>query len=101
MNINNYFYIHTNCIIVKGYLQSTFCDLERNDYEILPNILSDLLIKYNGKKIELMLKSLDKNDQDILIEFLEYLLEKEYIFVSENECGIKNEIDFEKLFLMI
>lgn len=95
MNINNYFYIHTNCIIVKGYLQSTFCDLERNDYEILPNILSDLLIKYNGKKIELMLKSLDKNDQDILIEFLEYLLEKEYIFVSENECGIKNEIDFE------
>ncbi|WP_312752613.1 grasp-with-spasm system SPASM domain peptide maturase [Epilithonimonas hominis] len=95
MDIANYFYIQTNCVVVKGYLQSTICDLERNDYEILPNILSDLLSKHNGSKIELLLKEIEKKDKDIVVEFLEYLLENEYIFVSQNHCGIINEIDVE------
>lgn len=95
MDINNYFYIHTNCILVKGYSQSTICDLERNDYEILPNLLADLLTKHNGKKIELLLENLEKEDQDAVIEFIEYLLEKEYIFINQNQCGIDNEIDLE------
>lgn len=85
---NEKFILYSNCIPVKGFSGSIICDLQRNHYDYIPNDLYDLLKKHNGKSTITNIKNKFKNKyDDVIQEYFEFLIEKEYIFFT-------NKIDF-------
>jgi|AntRauTorckE5430_2_1112549.scaffolds.fasta_scaffold03484_7 hypothetical protein len=49
MNPQLYFQLFACCLPVKGSSRSVVCDIQRNDYQLIPNILYDILIDYKIK----------------------------------------------------
>ena len=72
-----------NCIPVKGAVRSVICDLQRNNLEFIPNDLYDILLKYNGKSIQYIKKVYENKYDDIIDEYFDFLLEKEFIFFTD------------------
>jgi len=70
--------LFANCILVKGIVQSTICDVQRNAFHFIPNDLYDIL---NKCPIKLDRKS--KIDFE-LRRWLDYLIEVEYGFLTAN-----------------
>lgn len=77
------------CIPVKGYARSIIYDLNRYDYDFIPNHLYDFLIN-NDKKI-VDLERYEKSERELMISYIDFLLNKDYIFFCE-----ENEIPFFK-----
>ena len=68
--------------LVKGYNRGCVYDLHRKKYDFLPNELIDILLKWDGKSISVFKKSLLQNsNKAICDEYLDFLIEKEYIFL--------------------
>ncbi|TXD49765.1 grasp-with-spasm system SPASM domain peptide maturase [Polaribacter sp. IC073] len=68
----------------KGAKRSTICDLQRNEVKLIPNDLVEILLNYEGKKIN-EIKKLYNNEYDSTIEeYFEFLLENEFIFFTDN-----------------
>lgn len=77
--------LYTNCIPVQGASQSIICDLHRNTFDLITSDLYEILIKFDGKKSIEEIKKYYKNKYDEIIdEYFEFLLEKEYIFLTDN-----------------
>ncbi len=77
------FKLYSSCVITKGFNRSTIVDLDRNFYYIIPNTLSELLTKYDGKKISYILKlSPYKSNEhkNIISKYFDFLFENEIIF---------------------
>jgi SPASM domain peptide maturase of grasp-with-spasm system len=78
------FKLFSNCIPVKGAKRSTLCDLQRNEVKLIPNDLVEILLNYEGKKIN-EIKKLYNNEYDATItEYFEFLLENEFIFFTDD-----------------
>jgi len=69
------------------------CDLQRNSYSIIPNDLFEILRLYDGSSICEVKKKYQNNFDEIIDEYFEFLLDKEYVFFSDSN------IDFPKLSL--
>ncbi|UOU97827.1 grasp-with-spasm system SPASM domain peptide maturase [Chryseobacterium daecheongense] len=79
------FKLYSNCIPVKGKNRSLICDLQRGNFEFIPNGLYDILKSYNGKKSVDEIKSIFENQyDDIIDEYFDFLLEKEFVFYTQN-----------------
>lgn len=77
------FKLYANCIPVKGKNRSIICDLQRGNYEFIPNDLYTILKKYNGKKNTDEIKFIFENQyDDIISEYFDFLLQKEFIFYT-------------------
>jgi SPASM domain peptide maturase of grasp-with-spasm system len=74
----------SNCFPVKGYKRSVICDVGRLKYDFIPNSLYNLLIQYNKKDITEIENTLSNKDMPIFRSYIDWLLEKEYIFFSDN-----------------
>ncbi|KMQ67431.1 hypothetical protein ACM39_13410 [Chryseobacterium sp. FH2] len=90
------FRLYPNCIPVKGSINSIICDLQRGNYEFIPNDLYDILKKFDGKKNKKDIKIHYKNQYDgIIDEYFDFLLEKEFIFFTQNpKYYPKMDLDF-------
>lgn len=71
------------CIPVKGPVKSIICDIQRNDYDEIPNSLCDLLMTYDGYSIEEIKTHYPIDEHQIIDEYLDFLQEKQYIFYTE------------------
>ena len=83
--INTYFRVFTSCFLVKGNSRSIIYDVQRTDYQLIPNSLFEILTTFPDKSIE-EIKLSYNNDFDVTIdEYLDFLAQKEYIFYCEKE----------------
>jgi SPASM domain peptide maturase of grasp-with-spasm system len=79
----------SNCIFVDGARRSIVCDLQRNCFDIIPKDLSRIVSKYQGKKIIEVYQDHGSADKEILDEYFDFLVENEYIFLSDHEGDAK------------
>lgn len=98
-NKHKFFYLHKWCIPVRGIKRSTINDFQRNDIKLIPNELCDILISYNSKRIEDVISSFVKNEDDytLLDKYFTFLLEEEFVFLSyteQNEFEIYTNLKF-------
>lgn len=76
------FYLFSNCINVKGAERGIIYDLQRSDFSYIPNSLNDIFEDFEGKTINEVLNFYGIENKDVIIEYFEFLLEKEHIFFS-------------------
>ena len=80
------FHLFANCIPVKGKLRSIIYDLQRNEFEYIPNSLYEILMKYKDCSFQDLVDEIDPIDQEeqmnILISYFEFLYDNEFIFFS-------------------
>lgn len=79
--------LFADCIPVKGAARSIICDLGRSTYDFIPNSLCDLLYQCEGKTIEEVEQSIQSEDLPVFNEYLNFLLEKEYIFLTDDPAA--------------
>src|SRR5690606_18442545 len=80
-----YFNLFSNVIITKGFSRVLICDLQRNVSELYPLELSTLLDDLKQESIENVLKMYDNDSRETFDEYIDFLLEKEYGFITEND----------------
>ena len=74
--------LFSTCILVKGIKRSTICDLQRNSYTFIPNDLYEVIKNHDGKTIEEIKKNYDFKYDEILDDYFNFLLKKEFIFLT-------------------
>lgn len=77
------FTLYACCIPVKGASRSTICDLQRCDYELIPNGLYDILTTHASKSVDAIKAAYDNEYDDIIDEYFAFLEEKEYGFWTD------------------
>lgn len=93
------FHLFSSCVPVKGIVRSAIYDLQRDDFEYIPNSLYDILIEYKNKSFsELIEKVETANEKKILKDYFNFLFEKEFIFFSklDSEFFPKYNIEYFK-----
>lgn len=76
------FRLFANCQLVKGAERSTICDLQRGKFHLIPNSLFDLLVEFQGSKIEDVKKHFDNEYDDTIDDYFSLLIKEELIFFS-------------------
>lgn len=84
MKNNKKIKLYASCIPVKGAERSMICDLERNSYIFIPNDLYEILVLYEGNSITDICKIYNNLYDDIIEEYIEFLLKNEYIFFTDS-----------------
>ncbi len=77
----SYFALHACCIPVKGMTRSIMYDLNRKDYQYIPNAMTDLLHANKHRTIAELLNDVGEADKETAVEYFEFLLEHEFIFL--------------------
>ncbi|MGE8554129.1 MAG: grasp-with-spasm system SPASM domain peptide maturase [Chryseobacterium jejuense] len=79
-----YFNLFSNIMIAKGATRILISDLQRNISELYPLELYALIEDLKTCSIENILMSYDHESKEIIQEYLDILLEREYGFITEN-----------------
>lgn len=79
-----YFKLFANCIPVKGAARSIICDLQRRNYEYIPNALYELLVTYSECSIE-EIKNAFEGNENTIDEYFNFLTDQELGFWCEAE----------------
>ena len=79
-----YFNLFSNIMITKGATRILISDLQRNRSEIYPLELYTLIDELKICSIENLLMNYDHESEEIIQEYLDILLEREYGFITEN-----------------
>ncbi|MGK9119045.1 grasp-with-spasm system SPASM domain peptide maturase [Olivibacter jilunii] len=82
--MNKYFILYSCCIPVKGAKRSIVCDLQRENYLNIPNVLYYILTKFQRRSIEFIKDFFDRQQDKTIDEYFEYLIENEYGFFSDS-----------------
>jgi len=80
-----YFNLFSNILITKGVTRILISDLQRNTSELYPLELDDLIKELKTASVEEVLKDYDQESQAAVQEYLDFLLEKEFGFLTEND----------------
>jgi SPASM domain peptide maturase of grasp-with-spasm system len=72
------------CIPVKGSMRSTICDLQRETYSFIPNVLFEILNDHENKTIEFIKKFYGLENAKSIDEYFSFLEENEYGFFCDN-----------------
>ncbi|MGS2762061.1 grasp-with-spasm system SPASM domain peptide maturase [Sinomicrobium sp. M5D2P9] len=81
---NDIFFISSSCKLVKGANRSVIIDYPRADVQIISNQFYDLLQLMDRKKIQETLDHIEEDSLDKFYDFLDFLLENEYGFITSN-----------------
>lgn len=76
--------LFANCIPVKGAERSLICDLQRNRFDFIPNDLCEILILHEGKSTSEIKNVYNNQYDEIIDEYISFLLEKEYVFFTHH-----------------
>jgi SPASM domain peptide maturase of grasp-with-spasm system len=80
---NKYLSMYANCIPVKGIQRSVIYDIQKGNFDFIPNDLYDLLRNFSKKQISEIYKYYDAEQHEIIDEYLDFLLEKEYLLLMD------------------
>ena len=86
IDTNNYFVLYTNCMLVKGHVRSTICDLQHERYKLIPNELFEILS--DNQKNEFTLNALFNKyseDSEGLKLYVDLLIEEGFGFYTDLE----------------
>ena len=78
-----YFTLFSCCIPVKGASRTAVCDLQRNGFLLVPNVVHVLLTEYRGKPIAEIFDAFDHEHDAQILEYFDYLDEHEMGFYSD------------------
>jgi SPASM domain peptide maturase of grasp-with-spasm system len=88
--------IFESCFVFKGAFRSIIVDTQRNDYDFIPNQLFEILSeKYFS--LEILISKYGIDNIDTLSEYIEFLLDKEYIFEVDTSMNL-NFPDMDKTY---
>ncbi len=84
----SYFLLFANCIPVKGAKRSIIYDIQRNNFEFIPNELYSILTKCAKKTIGEIKNIFNGEYDDIIDEYFDFLIQKEFVtIVSKLDKG--------------
>jgi SPASM domain peptide maturase of grasp-with-spasm system len=74
------------CLPVKGHSRSVICDVQRKNFDFIPNDLFDMLQEQTqGIDVSALKDAFSEEEKIILDEYFQFLIEKEYGFWCDNE----------------
>lgn len=82
--LDEYIILSSSCKVTKGKKRSLIVDYLRKELCFITNDYYELLNKINRRKIEYAFNYVDRDNHNNLIEFINYLLENEFIFLNKN-----------------
>jgi len=75
------------CMPIKGYERSLVLDIQRRVLDFIPNDLYEIYQKHNKQKISLILSHYNDEEQEIIQEYINFLVGNEYaILGSEHDA---------------
>lgn len=81
---NDYLILFANCIPVKGSRRSTICDLQRNQYFLIPNDLYYILGQIKENKLLEIYAKYEKINEETLDSYFNFILDNELGFIDTN-----------------
>ena len=70
------------CVLAKGHERSVILDIQRGILDFLPNEVYDIYRKYNKQKIGDILLNYNEEEQEIVMEYIDFLQKNEYVFLG-------------------
>lgn len=80
-----HFNLFSNILITKGASRTLISDLQRNTSELYTLELYDLIEELKINSIENIINNYDEESKEIVQEYVDFLLEKEYGFITQND----------------
>lgn len=77
------FKLFANCIPVKGISRSLICDLQRNDYELIPTSLCDILLRFPIFDLSDLIAVYGESEQETLTEYIQFLQDNSFGFWTD------------------
>ena len=85
--LNKQYIITSTCIITRGEFRSVIYDLQKYKYDFVPNAVNDFLQSLELKSFEEIYKDTELRYKEIVKEYLEYCLEREYILLIPKDVN--------------
>lgn len=79
-----YFNLFSNILITKGASRILISDLQRNLSELYPLEFYDLIEELKMQSVEDVIKGYDEDSKEIVLEYLDVLLQEEFGFITQN-----------------
>ncbi|WP_278354248.1 grasp-with-spasm system SPASM domain peptide maturase [Chryseobacterium gleum] len=80
-----YFNLFSNIYVTKGATRILISDLQRDTSELMPLELGEIIEELKNDSIENIIDCYDEDSKKLFEEYLNFLLEKEYGFISNND----------------
>lgn len=80
-----YFNLFSDILITKGANRILISDLQRNISELFPLELHELVQELKEHSIEEVFQNYDEESKEILQEYIDFMLEQEYGFITEGD----------------
>ncbi|WP_228451829.1 grasp-with-spasm system SPASM domain peptide maturase [Chryseobacterium sp. SN22] len=78
----NYFNLFSNILVTTGAQRISITDLQRNNTELFPLELHDIITGLKTKPIQEVIHSYDTESQQFVKEYIDILLDKEFGFIT-------------------
>lgn len=79
-----YFTLFACCLPVRGAKRSTICDIQRNDFKVIPNDMYDVIKDLEVMTIEELKNKHDFEHHETIDEYLSFLLDNELGFFNDS-----------------
>ena len=70
--------LYEDCKVVTGYKRSAIYDLCRHEFKFIPNSLAQIIDQFKGKPVHELLSAFSEEDQQVIQEYLRFLVKNEY-----------------------
>lgn len=77
------FVLFANCLPVKGASRSVICDVQRREYQLIPNVLWEILTSFPGETLREIKGHYEAEAAGIIESYFEFLVDKEYLFFTQ------------------
>lgn len=84
MNTDIPFKLLANCFPVKGANRSVICDTQRQKLHFIPNILYDILVRFDGRRLVDIYEHYGTENSDAINEYFIFLLAHELVFFTNS-----------------
>ncbi len=84
-----YFNLYSDILITKGANRILISDLQRETSELQPLELFEIIEELKTRSVEEILAFYDDASKQIVLEYLDYLTEREYGFITEGNWDTK------------
>jgi len=78
-----FFTLFSNCLLVKGAVRSSICDLQRGRVKLIPNSLHDILLQLKEKTVKEVKDYYEGMQNEGIDKYLDLLVEQDYGFFTD------------------